>query len=83
MTSDAPASGPITRIVTDGAPRPAGHYSQATVAGGNIYVSGQLPIAPDGAGDPTAVSSIRRARRSPTYSSSSPPPAATRRIWCA
>jgi 2-iminobutanoate/2-iminopropanoate deaminase len=27
---------------------PGGHYSHAVVAGGNVYVSGQLPIAPDG-----------------------------------
>lgn len=30
------------------APRPAGHYSQAVIAGRNLYVSGQLPIRPDG-----------------------------------
>jgi 2-iminobutanoate/2-iminopropanoate deaminase len=40
---------PVARIATDDAPRPAGHYAQATVAGGCIYVSGQLPIRPDGA----------------------------------
>ena len=27
---------------------PGGHYSHAVVAGGQVYVSGQLPIAPDG-----------------------------------
>ncbi len=27
---------------------PGGHYSHAVTAGGNVYVSGQLPIAPDG-----------------------------------
>jgi 2-iminobutanoate/2-iminopropanoate deaminase len=32
---------------TEKAPRPAGHYSQAVVSGGLIYVSGQLPIHPD------------------------------------
>ena len=41
---------PVTRIRTDDAPQPAGHYSQATVAGGTIYVAGQLPIRPDGTG---------------------------------
>lgn len=27
---------------------PGGHYSHAVVAGNQVYVSGQLPIAPDG-----------------------------------
>ncbi len=27
---------------------PGGHYSHAVVAGGFVYVAGQLPIAPDG-----------------------------------
>ena len=27
---------------------PSGHYSHATVANGLVFVSGQLPIAPDG-----------------------------------
>ena len=34
----------IARITTDGAPKPAGHYSQACVHGGLVFVSGQLPI---------------------------------------
>lgn len=35
------------RIVqTDRAPLPAGHYSQAVVHSGLVYVSGQLPINP-------------------------------------
>lgn len=29
-------------------PTPGGHYSHATVANGFVFVSGQLPIAPDG-----------------------------------
>lgn len=33
----------ITRIQVPGTNRPSGHYSQATVYGGLIYVSGQLP----------------------------------------
>lgn len=38
----------VGRILTDRAPAPAGHYSQATVADGHVYISGQLPIRPDG-----------------------------------
>ena len=34
----------VAKILTDGAPVPAGHYSQATVAGGHVYISGQLSI---------------------------------------
>ena len=33
-------------IMTDNAPRPAGHYSQAVVHNGVVYVSGQLPVDP-------------------------------------
>ena len=33
-------------IETDKAPRPAGPYSQATVAGNIVFVSGQIPIDP-------------------------------------
>jgi len=31
-------------IHTEDAPQPAGHYSQAIVQGGMVYVAGQLPI---------------------------------------
>jgi reactive intermediate/imine deaminase len=41
-------AGDPTPIATDRAPRPAGHYSQAIVAGQHLYISGQLPIRPDG-----------------------------------
>jgi len=34
-------------VHTDEAPRPAGHYSQAVVHGGLVYVAGQLPVDPD------------------------------------
>ncbi len=34
-------------VSTPNAPRPAGHYEQAQIHGGLIYVSGQLPIDPD------------------------------------
>lgn len=33
-------------VSTDKAPPPAGHYSQAVIHDGLIYVSGQLPIDP-------------------------------------
>lgn len=33
-------------ISTGGAPQPAGHYSQAVVHDGVVYVAGQLPIDP-------------------------------------
>ena len=35
-------------VNTDSAPSPAGHYVQGKVAGGFVYISGQLPIRPDG-----------------------------------
>ena len=37
-----------TGILTDRAPKPAGHYAQAVVSGAHVFVSGQLPIRPDG-----------------------------------
>ena len=37
----------MTSISTPNAPIPAGHYSQAVVHGGLVYVSGQLAIDPD------------------------------------
>ena len=37
-----------TGVFTDRAPKPAGHYSQAVVSGGQVFISGQLPIRPDG-----------------------------------
>lgn len=33
-------------VETDRAPRPGGHYSQAVVHNGTVYVAGQLPIDP-------------------------------------
>ena len=36
----------IKRITTDNAPKPAGHYSQATVYNGLVFVAGQLSIDP-------------------------------------
>jgi reactive intermediate/imine deaminase len=39
----------VRPVSTDNAPKPAGHYAQGIVAGGTLYISGQLPIGPDGA----------------------------------
>ena len=36
----------IKSILTPNAPTPGGHYSQAVVHNGLVYVSGQLPIDP-------------------------------------
>ena len=38
----------MTFIQTPDAPAPGGHYSQAVVHNGTVYVSGILPITPDG-----------------------------------
>ena len=38
----------IQRINPDTLAAPGGHYSHAVVAGGLVFVSGQLPIAPAG-----------------------------------
>ena len=37
----------MNKIMTSKAPAPAGHYSQAIVHNGLVYVAGQLPINPD------------------------------------
>lgn len=34
-------------ISTNKSPMPAGHYTQAIVCNGMVYVSGQLPVKPD------------------------------------
>jgi 2-iminobutanoate/2-iminopropanoate deaminase len=36
----------IKQVMTTSAPAPGGHYSQAVVHNGLVYVSGQLPINP-------------------------------------
>ncbi|MEJ2541753.1 MAG: Rid family hydrolase [Gemmatimonadota bacterium] len=41
----------IEPVHTPDAPRPAGHYSQAVVHAGTVYVAGMLPVDP---GDPEA-----------------------------
>lgn len=38
----------IETIVTDAAPKPGGHYAQATATGDLLFVAGQLPVRPDG-----------------------------------
>ena len=44
-------------VFTSDAPRPGGHYSQAVVHGGLVYVAGQLPVKPNSQ-DNKAVGSI-------------------------
>ncbi len=43
------------RISTGEAPYPSGHYAQAVRAGDFVYVSGQVPRAPDGGYTPADV----------------------------
>ena len=38
----------IETVLTDEAPKPAGHYSQAAVYNGLVFVAGQLAIKPSG-----------------------------------
>jgi 2-iminobutanoate/2-iminopropanoate deaminase len=38
----------MNAVSTKNAPPPAGHYEQARVHDGIVYVSGQLPVEPDG-----------------------------------
>ncbi len=42
------AGNEIHPFFTNLAPAPGGHYSQGIVCGGLLFVSGQLPIRPDG-----------------------------------
>ena len=37
----------VTAILTDRAPKAAGHYAQAVASGAYVFVSGQLPIRAD------------------------------------
>ena len=39
---------PVTTLNPRTLAAPGGHYSHAAVAGGLVFVAGQLPIAPDG-----------------------------------
>lgn len=45
---------PIRNVASDQAPAPGGHYAQARVFAGVAYISGQLPVLPDGRHDPDA-----------------------------
>ena len=45
---------PIETVSTNDAPAPAGHYSQAAVHDGLIFVAGQLGVLPDGTHRPDA-----------------------------
>jgi 2-iminobutanoate/2-iminopropanoate deaminase len=42
------SAGPIRPVQPAGMAPPGGHYSHAVVAGGFVFVAGQLPIALDG-----------------------------------
>ena len=46
MSASTKKAKTIRRILTDRAPKPAGHYSQATVCDGLVHVAGQLAIDP-------------------------------------
>jgi 2-iminobutanoate/2-iminopropanoate deaminase len=50
----------MQKILTSDAPAPGGHYSQAVVANGFVFVAGQLPIPPGGAGIPSGVEAQTR-----------------------
>jgi 2-iminobutanoate/2-iminopropanoate deaminase len=42
------SAGPIRAVQPAGMAAPGGHYSHAVVAGGFVFVAGQLPITADG-----------------------------------
>jgi enamine deaminase RidA (YjgF/YER057c/UK114 family) len=76
-------------ISTPNAPTPAGHYSQAVVYGGVVYVAGMLGIDPDDPGSTRttrtrirAGPASRRARRWPTCRPFSRLPGPTCGTWC-
>lgn len=49
------AGDPRIRCVNpEGSAAPGGHYSHAVIAGGFVFVSGQLPVRPDGTHAPEA-----------------------------
>lgn len=44
----APTAPTVQTVSPAGLSAPGGHYSHATVANGFVFVSGQLPVTPDG-----------------------------------
>lgn len=52
----------ITSVLTLDAPAPGGHYSQAIVHGGLVYVSGQLPVVAGQPHDPQAEFEVQMRR---------------------
>jgi reactive intermediate/imine deaminase len=55
----------VRPVATDGAPTPAGHYAQGVVHGGFVFVSGQLPVDPEGrvVGEEDVAAQTRQALR--------------------
>ena len=54
------SDGILRPISTTEAPAAGGHYSQAIIANGFVFVAGQLPIAPDGSGIPDGIEAQTR-----------------------
>jgi reactive intermediate/imine deaminase len=48
--------GKVVTVLTEDAPKPLGHYSQAVRGGGLIHISGQLPITRSGVPDSQSAS---------------------------
>ena len=48
MAGNDPTAPALQRLNPATMAAPGGHYSHATVANGFVFVSGQLPVAPDG-----------------------------------
>jgi reactive intermediate/imine deaminase len=49
-------------VATPDAPAPGGHYSQAVIHGGLVYVSGQLPVVAGAPHDPAAPFEVQARR---------------------
>ena len=67
----------IKRINTPNAPQPAGHYSQATVYNGLVFVAGQFSIDPATGEKKMGQSRNRPNKRSATFTQFSRLPAVT------
>jgi enamine deaminase RidA (YjgF/YER057c/UK114 family) len=51
----------IQPVETGDAPPPGGHYSQAVIANGFVFIAGQLPIKPGGGHEiPAGIEAQRR-----------------------